>query len=136
MLEDRKRTITILTPCLNEVDNVEELTDAIIEVGNKIPDIKINHLFIDNASTDGTVEKLRSLSSKYIHVQVILNNRNYGHIRSPMPGFFQAKGDAVVLMASDDICHIHSYIQTPVLTGRWWFKWLKSDRIGFHRQHI
>jgi len=101
MLNKLKRTITILMPCFNEVDNVDELVEAIIQVGKKIPEIKINHLFIDNASTDGTIEKLRILSAKYPHIQVILNNRNYGHIRSPMHGLFQAEGDAVVLMASD-----------------------------------
>jgi len=101
MRNELKRTITILMPCFNEVDNVDELVEAIIQVGKKIPEIKINHLFIDNASTDGTIEKLRILSAKYPHIQVILNNRNYGHIRSPMHGLFQAEGDAVVLMASD-----------------------------------
>ena len=65
MLEDKKKIITILTPCFNEVDNVVELADTIFDIGSKIPDIKINHLFIDNASTDGTIEKLRTLSSKY-----------------------------------------------------------------------
>ena len=101
MPDDLKRTITILTPCFNEVDNVEELADAIVDTGKKMSNIKINHLFIDNASSDGTVQKLRTVSSQYDHVQVILNNRNYGHIRSPMHGLFQSEGDAVVVMASD-----------------------------------
>ena len=92
MTNDIKRMITILTPCFNEVDNVEELVDAIINIGKKIPDIKMKHLFIDNASTDGTVQKLRTLSDQYDHIQVILNNRNYGHIRSPMHGIFQSEG--------------------------------------------
>ena len=52
MLDDKKKFVTILTPCFNEVDNVDELADAIIDIGSKIPDIKINHLFIDNASTE------------------------------------------------------------------------------------
>ena len=93
--------MTILTPCFNELENIEVLAEAIIEVSKNIPEITINHLFIDNASTDGTIQKLRSLALKYDHIQVILNNRNYGHIRSPMHGLFQAKGDAVVIMASD-----------------------------------
>jgi polyisoprenyl-phosphate glycosyltransferase len=101
MHNNLKQKITILTPCFNEVENIEALAEAIIEVSKKIPEITINHLFIDNASTDGTIEKLRSLALKYNHIQVILNNRNYGHIRSPMYGLFQAKGDAVVIIASD-----------------------------------
>ena len=101
MHNNLKQKITILTPCFNELENLETLVEAIIKVSKKIPEITINHLFIDNASTDGTIEKLRSLTLKYNHLQVILNNRNYGHIRSPIYGLFQAKGDAVVLMASD-----------------------------------
>jgi glycosyltransferase involved in cell wall biosynthesis len=101
MIDEVKKTVTILTPCFNEVENVEELTEAFVKIGRKIPDVRINHLFIDNASTDGTVEKLRTLCSKHSHVQAILNNRNYGHIRSPMHGLFQTQGDAVVVMASD-----------------------------------
>ena len=101
MHNNLKQKITILTPCFNELENIEALAEAIIEVSKKIPEITINHLFIDNASTDGTIQKLRSLALKYDHIQVILNNRNYGHIRSPMHGLFQAKGDAVVIMASD-----------------------------------
>jgi len=101
MHNNLKQKITILTPCFNEVENIEPLAEAIIQVSKKIPEITINHLFIDNASTDGTIEKLRILAAKYPHIQVILNNRNYGHIRSPMHGLFQAEGDAVVLMASD-----------------------------------
>jgi len=116
MLKELKRTITILMPCFNEVDNMDELVEAIIQVGKKIPEIKINHLFIDNASTDGTIEKLRILAAKYPHIQVILNNRNYGHIRSPMHGLFQAKGDAVIIMASD-------FQDPPVLIKDFIDKW-------------
>lgn len=95
------KQITILTPCFNEVENVNELAKSVVEIIEKLPYVRINHLFIDNASTDGTIEKLRALALKYDHVQVILNNRNYGHIRSPMHGLFQTQGDAVIIMASD-----------------------------------
>ena len=101
MIENSVRNITVLTPCYNEVDNVEELANSIMNINKRLPNISISHLFIDNASTDGTVEKLRYLAKKYPHIQVILNNRNYGHIRSPMYGLFQAGGDAVIMMASD-----------------------------------
>ena len=41
------------------------------------------------------------LAEQHSHVQVILNSRNFGHIRSPFYGLLQARGDAVILMASD-----------------------------------
>jgi len=100
-MNDRTLNLTILTPCYNEVDNVDKLSNAVIKISKKISGVKIKHLFIDNASTDGTIDKLRSLCSKHKHIQVILNNRNYGHLRSPMHGLYEARGDAVVVMAAD-----------------------------------
>jgi glycosyltransferase involved in cell wall biosynthesis len=59
------------------------------------------HIYIDNASTDGTVSILRRLAAEDKRVKVILNARNFGHIRSPYHGILQARGDAVILMAAD-----------------------------------
>ncbi len=66
-----------------------------------IPDLVYEIIFIDNASTDQTVSKLRALAASNPCVKVILNTRNFGHIRSPYYGLLQAYGDAVIMMASD-----------------------------------
>jgi glycosyltransferase involved in cell wall biosynthesis len=47
------------------------------------------------------VALLRALCEKDRRLKVIVNNRNFGHIRSGYHAFLQARGDAVVLMASD-----------------------------------
>jgi len=98
---DKNLTITIVTACYNEVENVRNLVQTVNSVMTTVPEISFKHLFIDNASTDGTVDELRLLASLYPHVQVILNNRNYGYIRSPMHGVLQATGDAVIRLAAD-----------------------------------
>ncbi|MFA5058360.1 MAG: glycosyltransferase family 2 protein, partial [Opitutaceae bacterium] len=59
------------------------------------------HLFIDNASTDGTQDELRRLAAEDPRVKVILNQRNFGHVRSPFHGLLQARGAAVIVMAAD-----------------------------------
>ena len=56
---------------------------------------------LDNGSTDNTAEKLRELAQKDSRVKVILNARNFGHIRSPYYGMLQATGDAIIYLASD-----------------------------------
>lgn len=66
-----------------------------------VPDCSYLHLFIDNASTDGTQDELRRVSAEDPRVRVILNQRNFGHVRSPFHGLLQATGDAVIVMASD-----------------------------------
>jgi glycosyltransferase involved in cell wall biosynthesis len=95
------RHITILTPCYNEVENVVPWFEATQNVMSEIKEVTYSHLFIDNASTDGTQEKLRKLAVKNQHLQVIINNRNFGHIRSPWHGLLQAKGDAVIVIPCD-----------------------------------
>jgi len=95
------KRITVLTPCYNEQENVEPLYEAICSQMARFPAYEYEHLFIDNCSTDRTPEILRALAAKDRRVKVIINARNFGHIRSPYHGLLQAGGDAVIYMASD-----------------------------------
>jgi glycosyltransferase involved in cell wall biosynthesis len=93
--------ISIVTPCFNEEDNVELLHGRVREQMAKLPQYDYEHLFIDNASTDRTVEKLRAIAATDPRVKLILNNRNFGHIRSPAHAYLQAGGDAVIALVAD-----------------------------------
>lgn len=95
------KRISILTPCYNEAENVEELHAQIAQVMSEIPRYDFEHIYIDNASTDGTIPILRRLAAADPRVKVILNARNFGHIRSPFYGILQSHGDAVIAMSSD-----------------------------------
>jgi glycosyltransferase involved in cell wall biosynthesis len=92
--------ISIVTPCYNEEENVDELYERICAAMQGF-DYEYEHIFIDNASTDGTVAKIRALVKKDKRVKAILNARNFGHIRSPFHGLLQCSADAVISMASD-----------------------------------
>ena len=94
------KTISIVTPCFNEVDNIEELSVLIQKTMTGL-NYDYEHLFIDNGSVDGTVDKIRALAGKDTHIKAIINTRNFGHIRSPYYGLLQAGGDAVIILASD-----------------------------------
>ncbi len=95
------KTLTVLTPCYNEEANVLELylrvRAAIAAAGN----YHYEHIFIDNASTDNTLNELKSIAARDRNVKVIRNTRNFGHIRSPMHAFYQARGDAVIGIVAD-----------------------------------
>jgi glycosyltransferase involved in cell wall biosynthesis len=93
--------ITIMMPCYNEVDNIDELYVRILNVINSLQQYSFEILLIDNASVDGTVDKLKEIAKKDKRLKVIINNRNFGHIRSPYWGMLQARGDAVIVLASD-----------------------------------
>lgn len=93
--------ISIVTPCFNEEENVEELYQQTKKIMTEIEGVEYEHIYIDNASTDRTQAILRHLASQDPRVKVILNARNFGHIRSPYYALLQAQGDAVISLASD-----------------------------------
>jgi glycosyltransferase involved in cell wall biosynthesis len=95
------KLITIITPCYNEELNVREVHRRLIEVTAGVPQYRFEHLFIDNASTDRTVEILREMASEDPSVRVIVNARNVGADRSGMHAFLQAQGDAVGSLVAD-----------------------------------
>lgn len=94
---------SIVTPCYNEEENVEALYNRIKAVMESLSEIiqDYEHIYIDNASKDKTVQILKSLAAQDKRVKVIVNSRNFGHIRSPYHGILQAKGDFAIVMASD-----------------------------------
>jgi glycosyltransferase involved in cell wall biosynthesis len=94
------KKISILTPCLNEVDNVVELSERIRLTVAKIP-YDYEHIFIDNCSTDGTIDKLRILAANDKKIKVILNTRNFGAVTSPYYGVLQSFADACIMIPSD-----------------------------------
>jgi glycosyltransferase involved in cell wall biosynthesis len=96
-----KKHISVLTPCYNEKDNVAPLSKAVAKVFEKLPQYTYEHIFIDNDSTDDTVKVLREIAEKDSNVKVILNARNFGHIRSPFHGMLQCKGEAVISLVAD-----------------------------------
>ena len=95
------KLISVVSPCYNEEGNIEILVDRVREVFANLPQYSYEHIIIDNHSTDGTVEILRGLAKNDPRVKVILNARNFGHIRSPHHAILEARGDAVIVLLSD-----------------------------------
>jgi len=94
------KLISIITPCYNEEENIHELHERIAQVMSQL-NYDYEHILIDNASTDRTVDILKEISAKDQHVKVIVNTRNFGQIRSPYHALLQTSGAAVVCMAAD-----------------------------------
>ena len=95
------KTISVITACYNEENNVEEVYRRVRDVIAGLGRYRYEHIFIDNASTDGTVAVLKRLAAADSNLRVIVNARNYGHIRSPMHAFHQACGDCVIGIVAD-----------------------------------
>ena len=101
MSQSRNKRVSIILACLNEQDNVEAMYSQIKNIFVELPHYDYECIFIDNASTDKTVDILKSMAKDDSHIKIIVNSRNFGHIRSPFHAFLQAQGDAVVTLAAD-----------------------------------
>lgn len=95
------KLISIVTPCYNEEENVNDLYNQVKAVFAQLPQYRYEHIFIDNASTDNTVAVLKEMAEKDKTIKVIVNSRNFGHIRSPYHALLQAQGDAVISIVAD-----------------------------------
>ena len=75
--------ISIITPCYNEELNIQNCNDAVKAVFKKdLPGYRLEHIFSDNASEDGTVAIIRRLAAGDPNVKVILHSHNFGPFRS------------------------------------------------------
>jgi polyisoprenyl-phosphate glycosyltransferase len=116
------KLISVVSSCYNEQDNVEPLYEAVKAIFAELPQYRYEHILVDNASKDRTAEKLRAIAGRDPNVKVILNARNFGHIRSPYHAIMQSSGDAVIGMASD-------FQEPPELIPEFLRKWEEGYRI-------
>jgi glycosyltransferase involved in cell wall biosynthesis len=118
--------ISIVTPTLNEVNNIERLSLKIKE----ICDFNKNNyeqIIIDNNSDDGTIEVIKKLTAKYKNIKAIINESNFGHIKSPHHALLQSHGDATILMTSD-------FQSPPELIIEYYDKWITGSKVVLGRR--
>ena len=95
------KLISIVTPCYNEEGNVEELYKQVKRIFAGLEGYRYEHIFIDNSSMDNTVAILKNIARFDGNVKIIVNSRNFGHIRSPYHALLQSSGSAVILLVAD-----------------------------------
>jgi glycosyltransferase involved in cell wall biosynthesis len=95
------KLISVVSGCYNEEGNVRDCYEQVKKVFQEIGRYRYEHIFIDNCSKDGTVAILREIAAQDKNIRVIINARNFGHIRSPYHAMLQARGDAVISLVSD-----------------------------------
>ena len=121
-METQKKHISISTPCYNEEGNVEALVKAVAAVFEKMPQYTYEHVFIDNSSADKTVSILKKISENNKNVKVIVNARNFGHIRSSFHGLRECYGDAVITLVAD-------FQDPPEMIQKLLEKWEEGNKI-------
>lgn len=96
------KKISIMIPCYNEVENVEPMCEAVIaELEKSLSQYDYEIVIIDNASTDGTRDKIEKLCSENKKIKAIFNVTNFGQFNSPFYGMCQCTGDCVIPVCCD-----------------------------------
>jgi len=87
--------ISIIIPCYNEINTIEKIIDKILlqEAFDK------EIIVIDDNSTDGTRDLLKSIKGKYN--KLIINSKNYGKGYSIKKGISNATGDIILIQDAD-----------------------------------
>lgn len=120
--------ISIVVPIYNEEKNIQKLY---LEVKNILRNLNQQYEFIviDNNSNDNTVTILRSIAKDDKNFKVILNSKNFGHIRSPFYALKFARGDCVICLASD-------FEDPPELLINFIELWKKGHKVVMARKRI
>ncbi len=113
--------ISVVIPCYNESENAAPIAAAVIDELESAG-VSFELIFIDNASRDNTVEVIRDLCSRDERIRLIANTRNFGQMRSPTYGIFQATGRAVIGMCAD-------FQDPPELLGQFITRWRQGTHI-------
>lgn len=114
--------ISALVPCLNEAENAAAIAAAIAA---ELQSSRVTYeiIFIDNGSSDGTVDIIKGLCAADRRIRLIVNNQNYGQLRSPTHGIYQARASGAVIGISAD------FQDPPELIGRLIACWRKGAMI-------
>ena len=115
------KKISIVTPTFNEEENIEKLYKSISNEMEKL-NYDYEHIIIDNHSDDNTIPIIKKIAEKDKKVKVIINTRNFGHIRSPIYGMLQSSGDACIMMSSD-------FQDPPELIPKYIEEWENGNKI-------
>jgi len=119
--------ITIIVPCYNEEDVVEETVRRLANVADQVP-WQSEFLFIDDGSRDKTLPLLERLHLADQRISIVSFTRNFGHQAAVSAGLHFAKGDAAVIIDAD-------LQDPPEIIPDMVEKWKESDaRIVFGRR--
>ena len=91
--------ISVIIPVFNEVDSIQELHEELTRVLLAYKPYEI--LFIDDGSTDGSVDVINRLSQSDPTINLIKFYRNYGKAAALAEGFKYANGDYIITMDAD-----------------------------------
>jgi len=95
------KTISFVLACYNEEKNIPLVVDRIKKVVDQLNKFELEIICIDDKSQDNTIGVLRELSSKLSYLRYVKLAKNVGSHMAIACGLQEAKGDAIIVLASD-----------------------------------
>jgi undecaprenyl-phosphate 4-deoxy-4-formamido-L-arabinose transferase len=92
--------LSIVIPVFNEQENLRTLQDALAPVVQGLGK-PYEIIYVDDGSTDKSLDILRELQSKDSHIVVIEFSRNFGQHSAIFAGFDRSRGDIIVTLDAD-----------------------------------
>ena len=96
-----KKQLTLIVPAYNEEEAIPLFYKETKKVEAELPQVHVEYLFIDDGSTDRTLEVLRRLSAEDEQVHYVSFSRNFGKESAIYAGLEKASGDYVAIMDAD-----------------------------------
>ena len=95
------RLVSLIVPCYNECESLPILYDALKNVSEQMPQYEFEMLFINDGSTDNTLETLKKMGEEDERVKYLSFSRNFGKESAMYAGLCNANGDYVAIMDAD-----------------------------------
>lgn len=108
--------ISVVVPCFNESKVVGLFYQELKQVLDGLEEFEHEIIFVDDGSTDATLDKLNQIASEDRCLRVCSFSRNFGHQIALTAGLDVAVGQAVIMMDAD-LQHPPALI--PQLIDKW-----------------
>jgi polyisoprenyl-phosphate glycosyltransferase len=95
------KKISVLLPVLNENDNISAVYTAVKNIFTSMPSYGYEIIFIDDGSTDNTLQNIKQIAVSDTAVLYISFSRNFGKDNALSAGLRKSTGDAVITMDAD-----------------------------------
>jgi glycosyltransferase involved in cell wall biosynthesis len=114
--------ISIITPCFNAISFIERCVESVASQGG----LELEHIIVDGNSTDGTQDKLKSLSKKYNHIKWV-SETDKGQSDAMNKGFAMSNGEIIGYLNADDwyadnalkkVSEVFSYNNIDLIVGK------------------
>jgi len=122
------KKITIVLPIYNEERNIQPFCEALYTViREKLSGYDCETIWVDDGSSDQSLERLRSCAKDVPGMKIIHFSRNFGHQAALTAGLTRATGDLIITMDSD-------FQDPPELLPEMVRKWEEGNRVVYARR--